>query len=391
MDYLTFCESVLGPGNKAGPDEYDFECPNGCGVKLGVNVEKGIYKCFICGGKDTMPWRDKYNLSRKGRFFGSGPLQLLAAYFNKEDVFSGKASSDNLPVTRTVVIDSKPIPLAQYRVFLTTLFTNPQVTSFHKEFLDERGFTEQYWLAKGIKVHWGDNPLSALSSSIALKRIYELLNPKEIIDYKLVNEEGRVAGWLKDKILIPYPNQRDNIILGARGRTTLKVAKVKYLGPYGLGTSRLIYNLPDLNDTDTILLSEGELKTKMASLFGVKAVALPGVTTAKDAALDYIIRAGIKRLVVCFDTESLENLDDEKLKSKQQAKEAVESAWQFFKYYGKYNGIETLKLELPDEGHKSDIDSFILEHGPGEFYKLLEDIGVSFPRNWSSVKEVSTT
>ncbi len=385
MDYLTFCESVLGPGVKTSMSEYEFECPNKCGLKLGVNIDKGIYKCFICGSPSTLSWRDRFALSRTGTFFGCGPIQLLAAYFNQEDVLSGKVGTQNLPPVRKAIVD-KPLPLVKFRLFLTELFLDPQISDYHKQYLDSRGFSKDFWAKKGIVVDWGPNPLGAISSSIALEFIKKKYSTEEQIELKLLRDDGKYAVWLRDKVIIPYYNYTGNMVLGARGRTPLEVSKLKYFGPLGLQIGRLIYNLPDLQDTDTVLLGEGELKVKLASLFGVKGVALPGVTTAREAALEYFVRNGIMNVVVCFDTESLDNLLGDKLESKIQAKEAVKSTWIYLKEYGQSLGLNMIELELPDEGHKVDIDSYIIDHGPNQFFNLLEDKGVFFKRKWKNSK-----
>ena len=56
MDKIQFLQSILGQGQKANRDFYQFTCPfcQHYKKKLGVSLEHGYYKCWVCGSKGNV-------------------------------------------------------------------------------------------------------------------------------------------------------------------------------------------------------------------------------------------------------------------------------------------------------------------------------------------------
>ncbi len=376
MDYLSFCESVLGPGVRSSGDDYVFKCP-GCGQdKLSINIDRGIYRCWVCGGSSDKrtSFSRKIQQARDGKWFGTGYIKLIASYFKVESMLG---EGEVYTPSKREVLKEDSFSLTKFRLVLSKLFEEgSSLVEDHKAYLYERGFSPLYWERRGYTLSISDNPIDAYSSSLAYKKLKEWLSPKERQELHITNEEGVLESWIRPgKILIPYREHFSGPVLGVRSRSTLSVAKIKYIWPRGMKSGRLVYGLDTISEnTDTVLITEGELKSALAVLFGVPCIAIPGINSSHETCVEALSRRKIRRAVLCFDTENTHVIKDGVVLSRAKVIEAVEQACRHLSWLLKNSGIDVSRMHLPESSTKTDIDSFILAEGPEKFIELWEKI-----------------
>jgi hypothetical protein len=352
MDYLSMLERLLGPGKKASGSEWIFACPNGCGDKLWANEDTGLYHCFVCSYRNK-ELRNKLQQARNGTFFGSGNIRLILAYFKAEDLLE-----EEIPFKKIETKVSE-FPISEFRAVMTECFKYYSLTDSHKSYLHDRGFSVNYWRARGVNIEFEDNPLKACSSERAYQWLKKNVSLEKRISLNITTQEETPTYWLKfGRILLPYLSNSG--ILAVRARSTLGLGE-KYLWPKGTKSSRLIYSLRDIYNEDLVIVTEGEFKSALPTLLGFPTIGIPGITTAIDLVSQYLYRKKVKRCIICLDSET-----------KQVTKENVEASVKSIKHKLTEMGIPTRVLTLPlGDSDKMDLDGFLVKKGPEEFKCLL--------------------
>jgi hypothetical protein len=382
MDTLTLLESKLGPSDHIKGGEYNFECPHGCGRKLGVNLDREIFFCVICGftSPKGASASEKMRDMRAGQWYGGGTIAQLLAYLGHNSLADPPRNDRKERPPEDV------FPLSRFRLLLTELFsTNPstKLTEQDSHYLAQRGFCQDYWRERNVRVSIPVNPLNAFSASLAWERLKELTTAEERVLFHITNKNGDREAWLKPgRILLPYQEDPTGLVTAARSHLPLKLPNVvRYIWAPGSPASRSVYNLQVLKTQPTkILLTEGEFKTALPSLFGIPTLGLPGITTAHDYCALRISRTpSITCVGIGFDTENPDAVEDEAKKlSRTRARDNVEAGFQHLQELLMGLDLQVIRSRLPIDGAKVDYDSFILKHGPDMLKRYLRREGLSF-------------
>lgn len=321
--------SVLGPNDICGT-ELVFQCPNNCGKKLYINIQKQMYFCQVCGNLSDNP----------NKFKGKGSFITLAKYL-KQDI----NPEEKTTYTPTYQDYLSPDTFKAY----TDLFTSVnKLTESHQEYVSNRGF-----------IH---NEIQAMSSDIAWNHLTTYKLQKYILDTKS-NLSYRPSWLTSGKLLIPY--FQNDIVVGIRARSMNPLPTVKYIWAKHNKAADKIFNINLLQNNKIIIWTEGEFKAAYATLKGLPTIATPGVAIGHENLMYYLCRHKTQFVYVCFDTE-IKNSTSEK---------NVQAAYNnASKMLTKYS-IPYKRIYLPSESGKIDLDDFILKYeinATQELFPLLK-------------------
>ena len=155
--------------------------------------------------------------------------------------------------------------------------------------------------------------------------------------------------WLAGRIVFPYWHK--GICTDLRGRTITEDRR-KYLSLRNSGFFRgadYPYRADDMYDNDTLVLTEGEIKTHASQYAGFPTIGLPGIMSLKPSIIQD------KRYIVCFDSQ----IDNEK------THRAICRIGELFP------SVSVATLPLLDGAEKEDIDSYILKYGISAYQRVI--------------------
>lgn len=297
---------------------YKAICQKCGGHNLYVTPDNGIEYCFNCGYSNAQ--RD----------------DALSTY---------------VPLFRT------PEYLIELRDFYKRVaaYYHSCVTPNVRAYLYKRGITDAHIKKYGI----GYAPDSAHS-----------LYKEEIANMSgIVSRSGN--GVLRGRITFPYIDPYNGSVTDIRGRDyDSPEPDVKYKGPFGSAVSRGAdewpYNAPLGYKGDTILITEGEIKSIVASDY-IHTVGMPGINSWR-----YRLRSMLsenQRAVIVFDS---------------QADAAVQTAVHkaIDKLASRLHSVYVATLPLT--GKKTDLDEFVLTKG-GESLKLIVDKALPY-ETWAKLQ-----
>lgn len=353
MDIISLLESRLGPSTPLNGNEYLFVCPgnSNCGRHLSVNVDKNVYFCVKCGFKSPPITNSalRFKSLKEGTFYGYGNINHLKAFLGLEtDDYSTN-------IIEHSVRNKEDFCLSEVRTVLTDLFENPELIEEDLEYIKKRGFDSNKW-----SIPIDENPVKCYSTELAFKKLYNKYKISQLKEFKVLDRDGLRMPWIKpNKILIPYTS--NNLVLGVRSKTKLKVSKAKYIWNNGSPSSQMVYNSDLLKNNKTILVTEGEFKSALPSLLGFPTVGLPGMSSGHEYFSLICSIYNVEHVIICFDTE-----DPEK---KVVASENLEVAVKNLTEILSAKDIKVSRLILPREDCdlKMDIDTYLLRYGIESF------------------------
>jgi DNA primase len=158
---------------------------------------------------------------------------------------------------------------------------------------------------------------------------------------------------LGDRIAFPYIV--DGKVTDIRGRTMDKNDPTRYKSPLGSATNRgAIYPYNFSDSTEEHIVTEGEIKAGIASQFGFKCVALPGIASWR-----MMTSTSTFKQTIVFDSARSKAGREHTLR-------AIDNISK--KLYNPY--VAMLPLGKED---KMDIDTFIMTKGTAEFRTIIDN------------------
>ncbi len=169
----------------------------------------------------------------------------------------------------------------------------------------------------------------------------------------LVDKHGNA--FLGGRIVFPYFKDAETVT-DIRGRT-IEDDDVKYKSPFNDAVYRgaiFPYNY-HLHTGKRIILTEGEIKAGIAYQYGFPTLALPGISSWRTG----LLQEDDQEYIIVFDNESKPNVQREVIL-------AIRKAAQYL--------IDPKIAVLPLMGKKkTEIDTFINEHGPHVFKGIIDN------------------
>lgn len=199
----------------------------------------------------------------------------------------------------------------------------------HLQYLYQRGFTDESIERMLI----GFCPSGSVS-----------YNNRVAQDAGLVTSKG--VAILEGRITFPYLDVDNKTVVDIRGRALDKNNPLKYKGVYGRSTDRganLPFNYNLVHDSDTIIISEGEVKSAIGVQYGYPITSLPGITNWRSG----LIYDSAKKYIILFDNQ-LDHLNELYIAIKKVIQRLPSAL------------IATLPLFAEK---KHDVDSFLIAHG----------------------------
>lgn len=391
MDPVSIATRYLGPGVKKSfdPNEVWFYCPNGCGEHLRVNEVRETYMCVICGFRDRYtPTETRRQMMADKQFVGCGSVHWFSLYFEDKPNKPLKPRSGLYLGPPPPIPEEKKaggFPVLDYRMLLTEVFKAPgNSCSDVRRYLGERGFSQGYWEARGIRVPMGENPMGVLSADEIYQRVQLRTTKEQRVQYGFCYPDGKRARWIRSgRLLFPYVEKR--MVVGLRSRSSLPMkTQDRYLWSPHAEASRRVYNRDVVEELaraggllssglKRVVITEGEKKAALPTLFGIPTLGIPGVGIAHQTVAEILVAQEIDEAIVLFDTERPINPAVEN-----SARSLIETLTRF--------GVRAYRFELPETGRKEDIDGFILTYGPGALFGLLEEAGYTFRPNYRAMK-----
>lgn len=285
---------------------YKTECPQCGGDNLYVTPDNGMAYCFNCEYRSSPEQADRTQDERGLPFQGSG---------------------EDLEAIRRVYTDAANY----YHACLT-----PQARAY----ANDRGITDES--IKKFKIGYCPE---VQNYDRQLHDVY--------VRAGLITTSGKPT--LAERLTFPYLDPTTSQIVDIRGRS-MDGADPKYKGPFGTTSSRGAgewpFNSEDLKGDH--LITEGEIKTIVASQLGFKSVGLPGIAVWR-----WRLRSMARgRQTVVFDSQLQAN-----------TRESV------------YTAIDKLSQKLPNlhiatlplgKHNKMDLDTYLLTKGATEFKLILD-------------------
>jgi hypothetical protein len=143
---------------------------------------------------------------------------------------------------------------------------------------------------------------------------------------------------------------------------------VKIAGPTGF-SSRVYGEIPE--GADYLIVTEGQIKALAAIQHGFPCVGLPGMGACHYDLLTMVLQAGVKRVLIVFDTQLSE--EHERFDAQEEIDyEATRLAQSLLKHQ-----VPTFRAQLPlnpqvDGGLKMDIDSYLRHYPVESFVQVLK-------------------
>lgn len=319
-----------------------------------TNNKRYLFTCPKCGQEKLKA----FFLSEQGQVVCDGDNGLCGYKTNAYLVRKELVAQSYFPVIKKAAPVSREINWPLIHSVYNAISFQAEVNPGDKQWL----------LSRGLSPRGEDGRLLAFSSRGLMPWCWKNFSPETLKECGLCwwdpeQERYRGAGVLgPDRIVIPYYLPEDPAkITYLRSRSLLPCARaLRYLAPRELPQSQMIWTLP--GEADTILVTEGEFKAMALSQYGLKALALPGMTCSHARAAQYIKEKGYRQVVLCFDTEANQgNVDQQAQKLKQRLLNL---------------GITRVRnLRLPLLGQeKMDADTFLLRTGKEGAQKIQEFI-----------------
>lgn len=223
-------------------------------------------------------------------------------------------------------------PLQEIRKYYTylTLLAHNNLSNAHEAYLLSRGITKEQIETEKI----GYMPAHITGTRIA--------------QHAGIESYGK--NILANRIIFPY--WQNNQVIELRGRTLDPAEELRYKNPFGDPYYRgadIFYH--QYNEDRNHILTEGEIKTLVAERYGFACVGIPGVQRKSPSYHN-------KRNVYVI-------LDHERnLKTRTIIQRTIRQIAQ--------NKVHVYIVTLPLKGKKSELDTFLLEHGAQSLHILME-------------------
>lgn len=246
----------------------------------------------------------------------------------------------------------------------------------------QRGLTDEAIRAMRLGYHpadWDSNGYDSTKNARDSQRVYysaghHLYHLNEAL-YKgaqlggLIGPRGQPNPVLKDTITIPYLDRGEVVMI--RGRRIGGGDGPKYLSPSGIkmfaGGTPSLYASAVIQCADSLILTEGEFKAGVANqAYAMRQVSIP---TVAQPGIGYLPAAYIealkgKTVYLGYDNDIRKSAKEESASEK----------------YTRLNGrrlraagLAVRVLEFPRNGHKVDLDSFVLESGAAALQFLIDN------------------
>lgn len=284
---------------------YKADCPECGGHNLYVTPDNGVEYCFNCGYR---------------------------------------RSPEHQPAAHIPTFKVNPY-IQDIRHYYTKLgaYYHACVTPAVREYLNARGITDT------LIQHYGIGYCPASTNTMYEEAI------GKIAGISTSNGKSVLAG----RIIFPYFNPLNNMVCDLRGRAfDATDSDVKYKGPYNTASSRGAdewpYDAAWCLSADPLVVTEGEIKSLVATSAGVPTVGLPGMGMWR-----WRIKPAVdteRRIVVVFDAQRSPAVHESVM-------QAIDRIAQ--KLPNVYVGT------LPLWGNKTDVDEFILTRGVQEFKMIV--------------------
>lgn len=215
-----------------------------------------------------------------------------------------------------------------------TEYYHSSITTQVRMYLNSRGYD--------------DNAISQLKLGYIPNEPMHHVNQELLRDSGLYVYERAVLG---DRISFPYIV--DGKVTDIRGRSMDKNEPTRYKSPLGTASNRgAIYPYNFIDSMSEHIVTEGEIKAGIASQFGFKCVALPGIASWRQMTAN-----STSKQTIVFDSARNKS-------SREHTLRAIDNLAK--KLYNPY--VAMLPLGKED---KMDIDTFILSKGPDEFRTII--------------------
>ncbi|HRQ70542.1 MAG TPA: DnaB-like helicase C-terminal domain-containing protein [bacterium] len=244
---------------------------------------------------------------------------------------------------------------ADYMRHLLRESDDPEVVAVRNYLENSRGYSREVWVAMGL----GFMP--------AQESLFKYLEDKGY-DFQMARDTLRLPAGAGDTHNLAIPYRSAGHILGFKFRT-IENHEPKYLNNSGMEKNSGLFNLTGVTGDKDVVVVEGEFDALHATVKGIKNVVATGGSSLSREQVESAIRLGAKSFTICFDN----NGEEKKEKT-------VKFVFAAIKNTNSVNpSIKIYVVSLPSsDGKKVDPDSYIREHGPAAFQKLID----TAPRDW---------
>jgi hypothetical protein len=329
--------------------ELVFMCPVCKKPKLGVNSEKRVAGCFVCGSKwNAVSFIEEMdNLTREKAVIKGldilgiepPPHVVEPEYVRAKDIAPSEFKAQMYAEIYSYL---KRYNSIQANLWIDRLF--PTLSSFQK-------------------LMWVDIVVSTPSINVVdilRERDWSLQEISSCPGFLTGKTTGRVRFTLQDHIIFPYFSPNHTKILAMNGRVkddTDTEKRYRWLS----GEKKHIY-FPFGVGLDPEVITEGEKKAILARTMGIRTIAVAGVNCFNTPEI-YELQDRVKKLYICYDREK-ENPNVRRAEH------------QLANFLSRKLGIAAPIVELP-LGYK--MDDFLIKFGPQEFRKLMAEADEQSP------------
>lgn len=332
IEMLSLAEELLGPGKKENykGTEYKFICPECSDNSIHMNIEHGgIFWCHSCSLKG--------NLVTLGRLLG-------------KIISPGNTIPSREPEK---IIDWDLLE----KIYTEGIYQSSIIES-HAGWLLARGIEFQYFR----------------SSDSVYKTLRTKFSPEELEEAGLLRKDIKKKWepspilW-PDRIVIPYFKYDGSCIHYIRSRgVKIKDNGIKYLSPSGVPQKETIYGFNEVpQNSNYIIVTEGEFKSRAVLQLGLIAVGLPGMGSNHIDLATLCRKRGVRAAYICFDSSRNSK------KQESADRQSIQLAWHL-----RREGIMSCPVHLPLlREYKMDLDRYILLNGTKAEKELRELLGKS--------------
>lgn len=319
---------VLGKGILVSQykDEWEFRCPKCKEEKhLHVSMLKGVYVCVSpgCGfrGKLSDLAPDIKILEHKQEKISLNEDLMLNVYSKMAEAGELRVSHEQWLLKRGLYLNKKTITLVSSDGLIEKL---------------QETFSNSDLFNAGL-----------------MKKSHRLFKPSTVV------QPGRIVILYNDPYSLKFHY--------ARSRSIYPEA-IKYASPSGVPGTHVSWGWQNIKNTNWLVVTEGEFKAQAACQVGIPCIGLPGMQSGHKAFVQACKHYGIEYVCILFDSET----DYCNNTPKQQV---IDAAAMSLSKQIKSAGIAAYMGRLPIiDNSKTDIDSFLLYHGPSGKHKLKKII-----------------
>jgi hypothetical protein len=318
--------------------ELIFTCPICKKNKLGVNKNKRVANCFVCGGK----WnaitliQELDSLDKDGAIArGLSILGIESPPIVSPQDWSSAKRDDTVAYKQDMYLEIYSFlrgNLASSVAWSRDLF--PSLNPYKRAFTDILVSDPSWDVVDRLRENWSLREISACPGFLTNKRT------------------GRVKFCLSDHVIFTYWSPDRSSILAFNGRVKDEASSARRYR-WLTGEHKHIYFPFGVTLDNATVITEGEKKAILAQAMGIHTIAVAGVNCFKVPEIP-ALKGHTKKLYVCYDREK----ENPNVRAAEQ---------QLATYLARKLGIAAPIIELP-YGYK--LDDYLIEYGVDAFDEL---------------------